>query len=84
MRVFSMYEPYSRAAPERRMLAFARVIPITPIAEMIAIIVTVIRSWTVENPLRVRRLCWLALFLYMALVMVQVSFVAQVEPRVGR
>jgi hypothetical protein len=44
VRAFSTYEAYSRAAPERRMLAFARVIPITPKAPMIAMIVTVISS----------------------------------------
>src|SRR6185369_2728625 len=78
MRAFSMYEPYSRAAPERLMLAFARVIPITPNAQIIVRIVAVISSSMVENPLRVRSVSQLALLLYIPIVMVQ-KVVVQVE-----
>src|SRR6185369_2976224 len=82
MRAFSMYEPYSRAAPERLMLAFARVIPITPNAQIIVRIVAVISSSMVENPLRVRSVSQLALLLYIALLYVGVivpKVVVQVE-----
>src|ERR1700741_2979311 len=73
MRVFSMYEPYSRAAPERRMLALARVIPITPIRETIVTSVAVIINSMVENPPPVRNVCLLALLFCMPIVVVQKS-----------
>ena len=50
MRAFSTYAPYSRAAPEIRTLARARVIPITPAPVMTAITTTVTRSSTIEKP----------------------------------
>src|SRR5262245_10568145 len=68
IRAFSMYDAYSRAEPERRMLALARLIPIRPKAVTIVRIVAVIISSVVENP---RVVCLLALLLFIAIVVVQ-------------
>src|SRR5688572_16694181 len=54
MRAFSTYDAYSRAAPERRTEARARVIPRRPKAVTIEMIVAITRISTIENPLGLR------------------------------
>jgi len=69
-----MYDAYSRAEPERRMLALARLIPITPRPVTIVRTVAVISSSIVENPRLVRDDCLLALLLFIRIFMVQGEF----------
>ena len=74
-----MYDAYSRAEPESRMLALARLIPITPRPVTIDRTVAVISSSMVEKPRLVRGDCLLALLVFIRIFMVQGEFVVQVD-----
>src|SRR6185437_13023112 len=63
-----MYDAYSRALPESRMLALARLIPITPRPVTIASTEAVITISIVENPRPLRFVCLLAFMCIIVMV----------------